>query len=44
MFPADSITFTAEILNRKLYFLCSMKRTVEYSGQLFLRQILGFLV
>ena len=35
MFPEDSITFSEQTVNGKLYFLCSMKLTVEYSGQVF---------
>ena len=29
-FPADLITFTEEILNEKLYFLCNMKRSIPF--------------
>ena len=36
MFPqktADEATFTEEILNRKLHFLCSVFDTLYYMGQ-----------
>ena len=30
LFPADLVTFTEEILNGKLYFLCSVNQWVYY--------------
>ena len=29
-FPADLVTFTEEILNGKLYFLCSYRENIEW--------------
>ena len=32
-FPADLFTFTEEILNVKLHFLCSVRRKLQYTNK-----------
>ena len=42
-FPADLLTFTEEILNRKLHFLCGVGRFATYDIHMFICTIIYFM-